>query len=223
MKCVSVLFCLLILIYFVELKAQSKKSAKSEANWNPVLAVDYDPSKVRYEKFPITTKALCAKEISGLSGEHDSTIYAHIRSGGAEYFAVMGYYNSNVEEYNEGEILEIQGNKCQQLDLGWTLMSRPPKNGYSNGAYKETFPGVDSPRECSDSGECHPVFRYANEELLLRSFVKDAIQRAVASSSGDAPFRSQACKPAEEKELLGTGFIVVLQEIKNYCSNVPGK
>jgi hypothetical protein len=216
-KTILALCCCILLIIAVVSDSQTKKSPQNKISGNPVLRL---ATKDKYERFSGAYKSLCAKE---LSGEHDSTIYAHIRSGGAEYFAVMGYFNSSTDEYNEGEILEIQGNKCQQLDLGWTLMSRPPRNGYSNGAYKETFPGNDSPRECSASVECHPVFRSANEELLLGNFVKDAIQRAVASSGGDAPFRAQACKPEEEKALLDTGFIVVLQEIKNYCSNIPGK
>ena len=218
---IQFLCCCVLLVNSAVSDSQARKLPRDKIAWNPVLQLT---TRDKYERFSGAYKSLCAKEISGLSEEHNSTIYAHIRSGGADYFAIMGDYSSNVEEYNVGEIVDIQGNKCQILDIEATLSTVPPKNRYRAAAFKETFPGPSSPEECvPEPRQCHYVFRSANEELLLRNFVKDAIQRAITSSGGDAPFRAQACKPEEEKALLDDGFVLVLQEIKNYCSNVPGK
>jgi hypothetical protein len=218
-ECVQVLFCLLLPIYSVELNAQTKNSTKSETGLNPVLMMSYDPSKVKYEAFPDASKVACAKE---LSGESSRRIYARIKSGESEYLANMGFWHTNAEEYNNGELIRIQGNKCKLFDIGGALMALPPKNGYHPAPSKIELPWFDSPNECTN-GQCHLVFRSANEELLLRSFVKDAIQRAITAYGGDAPFRTQACKPKEEKELSDDGYIIVLQELKAYCSTVPGK
>ncbi len=99
-------------------------------------------------------------------------------------------------------------------------MALPPKNGYHAPASKEALPWFDSPNECIN-GQCHLVFRSFNEEQLMRNFVKDAIQRAITAYGGDTAFRSQACKPKEDKELSDSGYTVVLQELKAYCSKAP--
>lgn len=55
----------------------------------------------------------------------------------------------------------------------------------------------------------------------MRSFVKDAIQRAIAAYGDDALFRAQACTLKEEKELSDGRMVIVLQEFKAYCSKAP--
>jgi hypothetical protein len=184
---------------------------------NPVLLLEYDISKVKYEQFPITYIEMCAKE---LSGEKYRRIYARIRSGESEYLANMGVWNSNIEDYNEGDLILIKNNKCEMFGIGGALMALPPKNGYHKTTSKDTLPWFDSPNECVN-GQCHLVFRSIQEEQLMRSFVRDAIQRAITAYGGDVHFRVQACKPEEEKELSEAGFSIVLQELKAYCSKAP--
>ena len=208
--------CCILLLNYVGSYAQTKNSTKRQTLWNPVLLIEYDPSKVKYEQFPLNSNAMCAKYLA----DESNMIYAHIILGNSKYLANMGIWHSNVEEYDSGELILVYGDKCQSFDLEWTLMALPPKDGYQATESKETFPGRDSPQECVQ-GQCHPVFRSANEELLLRNFVKDAIQRAIKAYGSDALFRAQACKPEEEKELSDSGYVIVLQELRTYCSNVP--
>ena len=217
---VHVLCCYALLFSSVVSCIQAKESAISQTIWNPVLhlTIEYDPSKAKYENFPGVFKAMCAKT---LAGESDIAVFARIRSGESEYFANMGVWNSKeVEDVNEGDLIRIQGNKCMMFDIGGALMALPPTNGYKATTSRDTLPWFDSPNECVN-GICHLVFRSSSEELLMRRFVKDAIQHAIKAYGSDALFRAQACKPEEEKELSDSGYVIVLQELKTYCSKVP--
>jgi hypothetical protein len=205
-----------LLLSFDESSAQTKNTTKRPISFNPVLRMIFDPSKVKYEEFPVQFKLTCAKL---LAHETNKMIYARVRLGDSEYLAERGNISDPEEEaMNIGDIIWIRGNSCQPLGIDLTLSSLPPKNGYRAAASKDTFPNQDSPNECVP-GQCHYVFRSAQEEELLHNFVRDAIQRAIKAYGGDSSFRAHACKPEEEKELSEAGYVIVLQELRAYCSN----
>jgi hypothetical protein len=176
--------------------ADSQAIPKSETIWNPVLLMNFgiDASRVGYERLPTALGTICAR---ALNGQRNNMIFARVRSGETEYIASMGYFDSTIEEYNSGEILEVRGNKCKTLDLEATLSIVP-----ANGRYSATA---------------------AQEKQLVRPLIKDAIRRAAAAFGGDLPFRAQACKPEEEKVLSEAGFVIVRRELKAYCSEAAPK
>ena len=208
----------ILLVNLLACYAQTKHSNRKKTGWNPVLLMEYNPSTVKYDQFPLSLKPMCEKYLA----DENNTIYAQIKLGGAEYIANMGDWHSNVEEYDNGELILVGDGTCQSSELEWTLMSLPPKNGYHVAESKETFPGRDSPRECVP-GQCHPVFRSANEEVALRNFVRDSIQRSIKAYGGDVLFRQLGCKSEVNAELLDSGYIIVLQELKAFCLNKPQK
>jgi len=220
-EAIQVLCSCVLFLGSVGSSAQVRKSTKNETRINPVLLMEYDPSKVRYGQFPASFEHACAKLFNQ---ETNQMIYAEVQVGDSVYLAEMGHYSDAEREnsFNIGDIIWVQGNKCQPLGIDLTLSALPPKSGYRAATANQTFPGPDSPHECVP-GQCHYVLRSADEEHILRGFVKDAIQRAITAYGGDASFRAQACKPEEEEELSEAGYIIVLQELRAYCSAPLGQ
>ena len=65
------------------------------------------------------------------------------------------------------------------------------------------------------AGDCYYVLRSAAEEAVLRSLVKDAIERAIKAYGSQALFGKKACTPSQ---LAGSeSTAVVLQELEKFC------
>jgi hypothetical protein len=196
-------------------------AAECYAQYNPILMIGTNRPNSHYEVLPQDVRSKCTRAIGPYKTD-PFVVYAHIRKSSYEYYAEWGTNkNRKDDEYDQGAtLLEIHGRECKSWELEGTLMAVPPRNGYHGSTSEARLPGDDSPTEDSPLVR-HFVFRSAEEESLLREFIRDTIYRAIKTYGGDTPFRAVACKPQEE--LTDSGFIVVLQELKSYCSRAPGK
>ena len=171
-------------------------ATRSYTQYNPVFLIGTSPHEAHYEVLPPSIKETCKGRLG--NDEIDPfTVYAHIKTSNYEYYVEWGDVRRGHEEYDRASLLMIHENKCKNLDLETTLGMIPANGGYSATA--------------------------AQEEQLVRPLIKDAIKRAITAYGGDAPFRALACKPEEEKVLSEAGFVIVRQELRAYCSSVPGK
>ena len=174
-------------------------------------------TNTHYEVLPQAVKQLCKRELNGW--KNPFTVYAHIKSGEYEYYAV--WEDSITEdEYDRARALEIHGNVCRGSDLEQVLAAQPPRNGYHGETSVVKLPWDDSPTEDTALVRL-TVFRSVKEESLFREFIRDAIQRGVKAYGGNEPFRSQVCKSKVEADISQAGYVIVLQELKAYCSKVP--
>lgn len=171
-------------------------ATRGYAQSNPVFLIGAGPHEAHYEVLPPSIKETCKGRLG--NDEIDPfTVYAHIRTSNYEYYVEWGDVRPGHEEYDRASLLMIHENKCINLDLETTLGMIPANGGYSPTA--------------------------AQEKQLVRPLIKDAIKRAIIVYGGDAAFRVQACNSQVEKELSNAGYVIVRQELKAYCSTVPGK
>lgn len=175
-------------------------------------------STTRFELLPQAVKQMCKKAL----GLQDGTprVYAHASSKEYEYYAIFDESMKD-DEYYGGSVLEIHGTTCRGMDLEGLLGTRVPRNGYHGASPEVRLLGSDGPLEGTLPNRVW-VFRSRGEEKLFREFVRDAIRRDVIAHGGDKPFRSQACKPSDEAQLLQAVYPIVLQELKAYCASSPG-
>lgn len=132
---------------FCSVTFANEENSKNDTRMNPVLLMEYDPSKVKYEQFPVNFKALCSKSLA----DEKNMVYARISLGESEYIANRGTYKiSDIEDVNEGNVILIEGGKCQSFDIIPMLSTQRPDNGYRSAAPAETFPDPGSPEE----GDC---------------------------------------------------------------------
>jgi hypothetical protein len=195
--------------------------AKSYAQYNPILMIGSVSPKSRYEVLPQDVRNKCTRAIGPYKTD-PFVVYAHIKNNSYEYYAEWGTNkNQKDDEYDQGAtLLEIHGSECKAWDIDGTLMALPPRNGYHGSNSETRLPGPTSPTQDSPFVRNY-VFRSVEEELLLREFVRDTINRAIKTYGGETPFRSVACKAEVEKELTDAGYIIVRQELMAYCSKVP--
>ena len=217
------------MIYPLERKATRMKSIKAAmlgmllltaANsgaQSPFLIDTVAVSSSHFELLPQAIKQVCMKALTLQKGP--LIVHAHVKGGGGEYYAVWDD-SSNNDEYYGGSILEIRGGACKGYDLEKVLATHTPRSGYRGISHEVGFPGDDAPIEGKPPNQVW-VFRSAEEENLFREFVRDAIRRDVKAHGGDIPYRLQACKPSVETNLSQAGYVVVLQELKAYCSKAP--
>jgi hypothetical protein len=190
----------------------------SHAQCNPIFLVCADSPNPHYDVLPRTVRNMCRR---GLSNYKDPfQVFAYLRIGDNEYYAEWGYITRrDLEEYDRASLLMIHGNVCKVWDIEDTLVAVPPQKGYSGTASEDGLPGPGSPTENTPLVR-YTVFRSAKEENLFREFVRDAIQRAIKAYGGVTPFKAKACSPKVETQLSDYGYPIVLQELKNYCTNV---
>ena len=190
----------------------------SSAQANPFFEGAGATANTHYEVLPQAVKQLCKKELSGWKDPF--TVYAHVKSAEFEYYAVWG--SGSEDEYDRASALEIHGNVCRAADLEQVLGAQPPRNGYRGATSVAKLPWNDSPFEGTPPNRV-TVFRSVEEEMLFRKFVRDAIQRDVKAHGGDKLYKQEACKESVESELQGAGYVVVLEELKAYCSKTSGE
>jgi hypothetical protein len=186
---------------------------------SPFLVDTVAVSSSHFEVLPQAIKQVCKKVLTLQKGP--LIVYAHIKGAEYDYYAVWDE-SSNRDEYYEGSILEIRGGLCKGYDLEPLLATHVPRNGYRGGSHEAGLPGDDAPIEGTPPNQVW-VFKSAEEEDLFRQLVRDAIQRDAKAHGGDIPYRLQACKPSVEANLSQAGYVVVLQELKAYCSQTPQK
>jgi len=197
-------------------------AAEGYTQENPIFLIGVNPPNAHYDVLPKVIEDVCKREL----GKYETDpflVYAHIKVGNYEYFAEWGTNTRrDLDQYDQATLLTIHGDKCKASDLDDTLLAVPPQKGYSGDSSGVRLPGPDSPLEGSPPNRSY-VFRSSQEEVLLRDFVRDAIRHAVKAYGGDAPFRAAACTAKVEAQLSDSGYVIVLQELKAYCTMPPTK
>jgi hypothetical protein len=196
-------------------------AAESYAQYNPILMIGFVPPKFHYEILPQDIKNKCIRAIGPYKTD-PFEVFAHIKNDNYEYYAEWGTNkNQKDDEYDQGAtLLEIHGSECKAWDIDSTLMAIPPRNGYHGSNSETRLPGPTSPTENTPLVRNY-VFRSAEEESLLRSFIKDAIQRAIKAYNSEKLFRIHACPPKLAAEFGDGGYPIVMQELKAYCAVPP--
>jgi len=196
---------------------------RSYAQGNPIFEIGSNPAIAHYDVLPTPIKNICTEALSSVGQTNPLSLYAYIRGGNSEYFAVWGNTPPGVEDNGFATLLSVHGNQCRASDLEIVLITVPPKDGYHGTTSSELeLPGPDSPFVGVPPNRDY-VFRSAREEHLTRDFIKDAIRRAVKAYGGNAQFRRAACKPQVEADLSQIAYIIPRYELKAYCAAPPAR
>ncbi len=182
----------------------------------PFFGIPYNPFKVHYDPVPLSFVKACKHTY-----QHEY-VYAYLKSGDAEYFVISGY-SSDQDSDSLGYVAMIRGNHCDSADLKNTYVGVPPTNGYADTKNEEGLPGknapdVRDPGESGSQGNYHYILRSKHEEFILRSLVRDALQRGVRAFGSEDRFRKMVCTPEKIKGFSGFSDIIEAEELKSFCS-----
>lgn len=184
----------------------------------PLFGIGYDPLVVHYEPVPVSFLHVCR------DGYEHEYVYAHIKSGYSDYYIISGY-SSDQDSDSLGYIALITENHCATYDLSNAYSGVPPENGYKETGIIERIPGkgapdVRDPGESGAQGNYHYILRSAHEEFILRSLVKDALQRGIRAFGSEDRFRKMVCTPEKVKGFSGFSDIIEADELKLFCSKL---
>jgi hypothetical protein len=182
----------------------------------PLFGIGYDPSVVHYAPVPASFLHICH------DGYEHEFVYAHIKSGNSDYYIISGY-SSDQDSDSLGYIALINENRCDTYDLKNAYSGIPPENGYKETGIIERIPGknapdVRDPGESGAQGNYHYILRSAHEEFILRSLIRDALQRGVQAFGSEDRFRKMVCTPEKIKGFSGFSDIIEEEELKSFCS-----
>ena len=179
---------------------------------DPMFGLVYDAAKLHYDPMPASIRRICPDFNQGTFWT-----YAHIQRGPTEYFVVMGVGPDQSGD-SLGGALEVTGSRCSDGDSLQMLSGFVPVGGYGAGRTPPGLPGGGAKRICERSpfGPCHYVLRSAEEEMILRDLVKDALVRATRAWGSAGVFRQQACKPSHLEKIPYTP--IVREELARFCS-----
>ncbi len=215
------LCCTALLMSCADMTGQAKKPHPPEELMNPVFYLEFNPSAAHYDLAPAKIEGLCRHR----DLYSDMRVYAHVKEGDSDLYIVSGLGASD-NEYAFGLAIWIDGVKCSTADSDWLLNGYRPKNGYAESGNRvlDKMPGFGDDVKVSDppgTGNFHYEFRSAHEEELLRTLIRDAIQRGTRAYGGDAIFRKQVCPPDVSKERFAYPNSILEQELGAFCSTVP--
>ncbi len=202
-----------LLLSCIALGAQAKHSKKpmSELVENPVLGIAYDPLVVHYEMVSYEFRKICPKH-----NYKPQAIYAHVRSGSADYY-VTALIDPRVDDDAAIAIILVNNGTCVDGDSQWAYSGIPPKDGYLETGTVEQIPGQNAPEIADNPGDFHYVLRSAHEEWILRSLDKDALQRGIRAYGNESLFRKAFCDH-ESKYKRTYPYVIDEQEFGAFCS-----
>jgi hypothetical protein len=180
---------------------------------DPIFGLSYNPSVVRYEEVPPWLDKKCKL---GASSDDRMWIYAHVGNKDSELYIVIN--EAAGKEGYPGSALWVKGAECETDGSDWTLSGKLPERGYGASRSWEGLPGFGAPRVCEDQpsgSSCRYILRSPVEEAVLRSLVKDGIQRAV-KAFGKAQFSKMECSAQAISEQ--SDYPIVQQELRKFCS-----
>lgn len=178
---------------------------------DPMFGLQFDPAKVKYEPTPASVLARCF----GPKPDFEWT-FAHARKDGNEYFVVMVIPGSGEGDVF-GSAISLKGTRCEVEPSNWMLSGFVPPRGYSRQREPARLPGLGAVSICEGlpvSG-CHYVLGSAAEEALLRTLIRDGLERGVRAWGSDTAFRKAVCRPPFLVEQ--SGYPVVQQELSRFC------
>jgi hypothetical protein len=188
---------------------------------NPVFDMEYDPSVAHYDLAPAKIRALCRpRDIDvGLR------VYAYVKDGDSDLYIVSGI-NAYENEYTNGSAIWIGASKCRVADSDWLLDGFRPKKGYAKSGNRmaNNMPGFGDDAKVSDppdTGNFHYEFRSAHEEELLRSLIRDALQRGIRAYASATSFRKLVCPPDIAKDRFSYPNSILDQELRAFCTKAP--
>jgi hypothetical protein len=201
---------------YCQVKAHLTKEHLPKVLDEPLFDISYDPLVVHYQPVPSNLQHICR------NGYEHEFVYAHIKSGNSDYYIISGY-SSDQDGDSLGYIALVGESRCDTSDLGNAYSGIPPENGYKETSIVERVPGknapdIRNPGESGLQGNYHYVLRSAHEEFVLRSLVKDALQRGIQAFGSEDRFRRLVCSPEKVKGLSYYPNIIEEEELKSFCS-----
>lgn len=179
---------------------------------DPMFGLAYNPSEIKYERVPSRLRRVCQEFYP-----HNYSVYADVRRGESEFFIVMHISSGDGDSF--GNAIWVKGAKCRVDESNWTLSGIPPAGGYTGAKHLDGLPGLDAPKVCESRsrGEyCRYILRSPAEEDLLRSLVRDGIQRA-AKAFGKSQFKEKEC--SAEAISQQSDYPIIQQELRKFCAN----
>lgn len=177
---------------------------------DPIMGLDFDASKLSFAELPAQDRAVCANHFS--YDRPPYYVFAHIKSGAYELFAVKGHQK---DDYGYGLLLAIHNNRCYEGDLDDILKGRPSSK-YSEDESYFKYPGEGAKLICGQEN-CFYNLRSQNEEEVLRQLVRSNIQLEIKAYGSDESFRTKLCINDSYKSLIDSGYYILIQEMKLFC------
>jgi hypothetical protein len=151
-----------------------------------MFGLPYEPAKIHYEQLQVGLSKKCDL------GQGSEWIYAKYTRNDAVFYVVMGF-SPDQESDSLGNVIRVQGEKCEGDAALNVFGGFVPANGYSPSDATSPVPGRGAPLVPEDKqGNFHYMLRTANEEAVLRGLARDAIGRA-EQAWGAKAFRAKIC------------------------------